>query len=163
MNKKNKSVLLILLASILALSFTFCLAGCGGSDEDADIDAKPGFEEETDPYDALSDSEKTALKEKAKVMNKDEKNFIGTWKGDEVAYDFYGDLTVTINEDGTVRIVFADEDLTGTWKKTDDGISYSTELLHGKIYYGDTCQMTIERDDLDLEEEGVYVTLTKQK
>ena len=160
MKSKSKSILLILLASILVLSFS--LTACG-SGEDEDINAKPGFEEETDPNEALSDSEKAALKEKAKVMNKDEKNFYGTWKGDEVAYDYYGDLTVTINEDGTVRIQASDEDLPGTWKKIDGGISYSTELIKGKIYYGDTCQMTIDSNDLDLEEEGIAITLTKQK
>ena len=163
MNERIKKILSLVLVLVMAVAFTFTLSACGSS-EDEDVNAKPGFEEETDPYEDLSDAEKTALKEKANVMNKDEKNFYGTWKGDDVAYDIYGDLTVTINEDGTCRIVSGDEDLSGTWKKIDGGISYNTELMHGKFYYGDTCQMTIENSEMsDLEDDGTFITLTKQK
>ncbi len=180
-NKTNKLAVLMLL---LAVSASLLLFGCGSSEEDtagADdtgtaaeeqtapvSDEEDDFSYETDPYAEMSDAELEALKQEAALKNKDEKNFYGTWRADtEEAYNLYGNLTLKINKDGTFSADLSDgeEKINGTWKKVSSGIAYKSELMSGKLFFGEYCELTIDNSewDYDDEETGMAVTLQKVK
>lgn len=165
-NKAKGTVLLLLLAVLMALALT--LTACGSSDEEEEVQTQGSgdFAYEVDPYSQMSDAELEALKQKADLMNKDVENFYGTWQAnEEEAYNLYGGLKITINEDGTfdADVGQGEEVFSGTWKKTDDGVSFKSELLNGTFFYGETCLMTIDNSewDYDGEDSGMAVTLEK--
>ena len=162
-SKKNLLVFLI-----LTLTLAFTLMACGDTDKEVEDNygAPAGDKVEVDPYYEMSDAELEALKKEAKVMNRDPENFYGTWVADdELAYDLYGGLIVTIEKNGkfTADVGGGEEIYHGTWTKTDEGIRFSSDLLSGTLYYGDTCQMTIDNSNWDYDEGESVVTLKKQK
>ena len=181
-DNKKRSFLLLLMS--LTVACAMLLAGCGSSDDDAgSLDStgpvstqpttykdtgKDDFSYETDPYAEMSDAELEALKAEAAQKNKDEKNFYGTWRADdEEAYNLYGNLTIKINKDGTINVNLSDgeEQFTGKWKKVSDGLSFKSELMSGKLFYGEYCELTIDNSDWDYDDEetGMAVTLHKIK
>ena len=183
MTKKSKRNYLLLLTSLLVCA-AMLLAGCGSSgDEDpsasaatepsqtaaaSDTGEKDDFSYETDPYEQMSDAELEALKAEAARKNKDEKNFYGTWRADdEEAYNLYGNLTLKINKDGTFSADLSDgeEKFSGTWKKVSSGLAFKSELMSGRLYYGEYGELTIDNDewDYDDEETGMAVTLQTVK
>lgn len=167
--KKEMLTKILPLLLCLLLATAFALTACGGEEDDEaanNYGAPKGDKVEVDPYSQMSDAELEALKKEAEVMNKDKDNFIGTWKADdEVAYDLYGGLVVTINEDGSfiADVSNGEEIYHGTWKKSPDGVEFTSELLSGTLYYGDTCQMTINNSEWDYDEEEMAVTMEKVK
>ena len=167
-NTKNKSILLLLLA--LALSMTMVLAGCGSSgegsteagDDPADISDQISLMDEpewTEPNDPK-------LASKAEKLNEDPESFYGTWISTSAdTENLYGNLEITIKENGTFTANITDENLTGKWHKIDGGIEYNNELISGKIFYGPTCIMTFEEFDEDGNEtdDDIMVVLKKKK
>lgn len=146
--------LITLLAIVLMLSFCMVFTGCGSDDEltDDDIDyiMNEGAEDapEADPKQVA----------KAKALNQDTNNFIGKWKAtSDEAKNLYGSLEISINEDGTFDADVTGESFSGTWTKVDNGISYTSELMKGKIYYGDYGKLVIE----DNENGDIRVVLNK--
>ena len=128
--------------------------------------ALPGDVVEEDPYEAMSEEERVIVKKKSEKKNKNKDNFIGKWKADkETAHDLYGHLKVDIREDGTIYIDVIDENFTGTWKKTNEGIRFTTELMKGRLYYGRTGELVFDNDkwDIDDEETGIAVILHRVK
>ena len=147
--KKKSKLISLLLAFLLVFSVSFALTACGTADAD-DIDYQMN-EEDSGGQNANKPKSKKALE-----MNQDEENFYGTWKATSSdAENLYGHLIITINDDGTFDADVAEEKFSGTWKKISGGISYTSELMSGKIYFGETLDMVIE-------DEGVSVTLQKQ-
>ena len=135
----------ITLSFMLVLS-AFAFAGCSNKDNDEEKASKQ-----------VQTSDETALKEKAAKMNQEEENFYGTWVATtEKAEYLYGNLELTITEDGTFTGNVTEEDFSGTWKKTDTGIRFDSELLSGELYFGDKCKMVI------YDEYDTKVTLQKQ-
>lgn len=146
--KKHSKIIAMILAALMAFGFAFTLTACGSADPD-DID----YEMNEDSGSSNSNQPKS---QKAREMNQDEENFYGTWKATSSdAENLYGHLIITINEDGTFDADVTEEKFSGTWKKINGGISYTSELMNGKIYFGESLDMVIE-------DAGVSVTLQKQ-
>lgn len=152
---KRTTIIALMSALMLIFSTGIFLTSCGIGDEaDTEEEILYQMNEGEDGVQTATVDKKTA--DKAKKLNENEENFYGTW----VAYggdaeNLYGNLEVTINEDGTVKILVTDEKDAGTWEKIDGGISYTAELMSGKIYYGPTCTMVIEN-------EGISVPMKQQ-
>lgn len=153
---------LIPLLLLLPMALAFALCACGSEEEE---DAAGGgvdvaeYQEYADAADETMSDEQirqsAELASKAAEMNKEEDNFYGTWKAtSQHAVDLYGHLEITINRNGTFDADVTDEIFSGTWKKIEGGISYTSELMEGKIFYGKTCRMVIEND-------GESVTMKK--
>ncbi len=179
-NNKKRSFQLLLMS--LMVAGAMLLAGCGSSDDDAagtdttgSVSTQPttykdtgkdDFSYETDPYAEMSDAELEALKQEAALKNKDEKNFYGTWRADnDEAYNLYGNLTIQVKKDGSFHADLSDgeEKLTGTWKKVNGGIAFRTELMSGKLFYGEYCEMTIDNEEWDYDDEDTGMAVTLQK
>ncbi|MGI6766056.1 MAG: hypothetical protein ACOX4R_02430 [Lentihominibacter sp.] len=144
----KKGIISAVLAGIMAVS-GFALVGCGDKDKDSE---KPGKTTET-----TLNADDRALKEKAAEMNKKEDSFYGTWVATSAQAEYlYGNLEITINEDGTFTGNVTDEDFSGKWEKTDKGIKFDSEILSGELFFGDKCKMVI------YDEYDTKVTLKKQ-
>ena len=147
--KSKKQLLSMMLAALMAFSFAFALTSCGSADPDY-------IDYEMNEDDSGTSNQNKPQSKKAQEMNAQEDNFYGTWKATSSdAENLYGHLIITINEDGTFDADVTDEKFSGTWKKTSGGISYTSELMNGKIYFGESLDMVIE-------DAGVSVTLEKQ-
>ncbi|MCQ2546191.1 MAG: hypothetical protein MJ161_01415 [Clostridia bacterium] len=146
---KRKNMLSIMLAIVMILSMSLVFGACGSDNED---DQTATAEEQTTE---AVDPEAAELQAKAIEMNKDEKNFLGTWVATTANAEYwYGHLEITINEDGTFDADVTDEKFSGTWEKIDGGIRYESELMNGTLFYGKRCRMVIDDQD-------VKVTLKK--
>ena len=133
----------------LLLGMGACLTACGEEDIDEDINVSDDYALNED-LEVQPSKNKTLIK-KAQEMNKDPQNFLGTWEAtSDEAKNYYGHLIITINEDGTFDADVADEKFSGTWTKIDGGISYTSELMSGKLFYGDTCEMIIDNPEKDI-------------
>ena len=144
-------------ALLLALMLAFCLSftGCGDDDEITDDDIDYVMNEE-----GMEDSIKADPKDvaKAKTLNQSAESFIGKWSAtSSEAQNLYGNLEITINSDGTFEGNVTDEDISGTWTKTDEGIVYKCDLMRGSMYYGDFGKMVLE----DNENGDVKVVMNK--
>lgn len=130
---KNKIHFTLVVLTIFVIT-VFAFAGCGN-------DAKTSDNDSATATSALSSSE---LKAKAEEMNNDKESFYGTWvaTSDKAEY-LYGNLEITINEDGSFTGNVTQEDFSGTWEKAENGIEFSSVLLSGELYFGDTCKMVI--------------------
>lgn len=134
-------------ALMLALVMAFCIGftGCGDDEEVTDADIDYVMNEE-----GMDDAIKADPKDvaKAKTLNQSAESFIGKWTvtSDE-AKDLYGNLEITINDDGTFDGNVTGEDISGTWTKTDEGIAYKCDLMKGSMYYGDFGKMVIEDNE----------------
>ena len=160
MKSTKKITLLLLMACVLA--FSGILTACGTASEEPQLD-------ESDIDYALNEGEMDNIKvdpskaSEAQKLNQEEENFYGTWVATSPeAQNLYGHLEITINENGTFDADITDEQFTGTWKKIDGGISYTTEAISGKFYYGPTCQMIIQENG-ETAEDDIRVTLEKQE
>lgn len=142
--EKGISVLILLI--IMTVS-CIGITGCGANDELTDDDLDYLVNEGSD--DKSNVDSKTAAE--AKAMNQDIKNFIGTWNAtSDEAKNYYGSLEITINDDGTFDAVVTGERFSGTWNKVDEGITYTSELMNGNIYFGDYGKLIIEDTETDI-------------
>lgn len=152
-NKGSKLVLLLLMCLVLA--FSMCMVGCGDdevTDDDIDYAMNEGGSDDPDSGESVKGAAK------AKVLNQDVSNFYGTWEATSgEAVNLYGNLKITINEDGTFDANVTDEEMSGTWTKSDTGINYKCDYMRGSIYYGDHGKLVIE----DNENGDVKVVLNK--
>ena len=165
--KLNKQTLLALtMAAILALSFS--LTACGSSDSAAPLVEEDVAVDDTANLSLMDDPESTRsgdpkLASKAEKLNEDPESFYGTWVSTSPdAENLYGNLEITILENGTFVANITGEKLRGKWKKIDGGIEYKNELISGKIYYGPTCIMTFEEFAEDEENDDIEVVLIKK-
>ncbi|MDO4518475.1 MAG: hypothetical protein Q4B78_04630 [Bacillota bacterium] len=147
-NSKKNSVIRLLIVLAMALCLCMGFVACGGNSDS-------GSDEDIDDIEMTTTVNKE-LKEKADKMNKEEESFLGRWEAtSEKAKYLYGNLEITINEDGTFDGNVTEEDFKGTWKKVDKGIEFSSEILSGKLFFGDNCRMVI------YDEYDTLVTLQK--
>lgn len=165
MNSFKQHYIPVVLSIILLISFGF--SACGASDENNPAKSEnntsvidSNVDDETISDDPARDSDeefdqllvdkanKTSNKD-AKSLNSDASNFYGTWSAtSERAKYLYGNLDITINQDGTFNANVTGEDFSGTWTKTDYGIHFDNEYLWGVMYYNDKCNMIFDDDDM---------------
>lgn len=168
---KKRLFFTYMLTAMLIVSLVIFCTSCGSdknaSEETTTVEAETtdiidGEENIVDDGDASRDSDE-AFNEKlvskaekvtnsdAKILNGDKKNFFGSWSAtSEKAKYFYGNLDISINEDGTFTANITEEDISGTWTKTDYGIHFDSESFYGIMYYGDGCKMILDEDDMKI-------------
>lgn len=82
-------------------------------------------------------------------LNKEKDNFYGTWTGTSgTAENLYGNITLVINEDGTIDFDVTDEKFAGTWEKIDGGITFTSEYISGEMYFGAKCKLVIHEEGI---------------
>lgn len=156
---KNSKKLTVLLLMAFVLAFGGILTACGSSSEEALDDSDIDYALNEGEMDKLQVDPSKASQ--AQKLNEDKENFYGTWTATSPeAQNLYGHLEITINDDGTFDADITNEKFSGTWTKIDGGISYTSELISGKFYYGPTCQMIIQENG-ETAEDDISVTLEK--
>lgn len=143
-----KNTLKILLIAVLSLTVMFAFTACG-SDKVEDED-----QSQVNQLQTYTNAEGKTQEE----LNKAQDNFYGTWSGDGSGHveELYGNLEITILEDGTFKGNVTGEDFGGTWEKVEDGIEIDSIYITGKMYFGEKCNLVIYED------EATPVVLTKK-
>ena len=141
---RGKKIPVALFSILVILMICIVSTGCGADGEMTDDDLDYIMNEEVEDNTNV-DPSKAA---EAEALNKDEKNFIGSWSAtSEEARNLYGNLEITINADGTFDADVTGEVFSGTWTMGDSGISYESELMKGNIFYGNHGRLVIEDVD----------------
>lgn len=88
---------------------------------------------------------------------KSESDFFGTWvaTSDRAEY-LYGNINLTIHEDGTWTGNVTEEDFSGTWKYNGKSITLHSELVDYNLLY-DESGVLLFQDHMDMED---YLVLT---
>lgn len=146
--------------SVIAL-LTLSLAACGGgtAKEETTGDGTGSLEED-DPVIAEVDNGIEFEEEEEDAELTFEKapvdKFYGTWEvtSDQSLFQ-YGNVTLTINENGTYTGNVSEEDVNGTWEENDEGIALTGELLSCLLSYTDKDVLTMRYTPND---DGDYIT-----
>lgn len=154
MNKKLKTLLVVVFSLMMMLSF----AACGSSDEEStDTDSNANNETKQVSQEDLEGAEKAAEDGVIKV-DVPTRNFMGTWTADSAkAEHLFGNLTITLKDDNTWTGIVTDENLYGTWEEKDFGVHLydEVELWECDLFYTD-------KDNFVLNEDGIKIVLTRQ-
>lgn len=132
-------------------------------------DSKSGSTEEPTAND-VSEEETVLTEEQEKVLideedgddfktiNIDTSKFYGSWVGNtERAKFMYGNLEITINEDGTWTGNITDESIEGTWEKTNNGLKLKSDIIPFNFVYSSNGNYVLQEED-----DAVRVVLTKK-
>ncbi len=167
MDKKKLIIIaLVVLAAVVAL--VFCLKSAGGGKADSDVPAESGEDVvETDVLDnGISFDEEEEGADIVKVEAPDE-DFYGTWTATSgMALYLYGNIDITIKEDGTWSGNITEEDMSGTWTRegTDLHVVSDDGDIDFLFAFTEGGNLVMQRDTADEGEEADYVNtvLTKK-
>ena len=167
MDKKKLIIIaLVVLAALIAL--VFGLKSAGGSKTDSDVPAESGEDVvETDVVDnGISFDEEEEGADIVKVEAPDE-DFYGTWTATSgMALYLYGNIDITIKEDGTWSGNITEEDMSGTWTRegTDLHVVSDDGDIDFLFAFTESGSLVMQRDTADEGEEADYVNtvLTKK-
>lgn len=150
--KKCKKYLSIFIILLLSLTFVSCNLSSNSEISDEETITEESVAEDdsntsnvtTDYYDEEIEGASYT------TVNKNAKDFYGTWIAtSEVAEYFYGNVTITIKKDGTWTGNVTDEKLSGKWKKSDDGLSLTSDLLDVTLSFTDNGSLVMQEDTGD--------------
>ncbi|MDD4199951.1 MAG: hypothetical protein PHS19_01030 [Eubacteriales bacterium] len=137
----KKNILNNILVPIMLLSMIVLFSACGFNDKDQQNNASDTSASEKEQIYTNADG-KTQ-----EELNAEDDNFYGSWTATSgSAQNLYGNLDMTINENGTFDGNVTGEDFSGTWKKIDEGISFESVYINGEMYFGERCRMVIYDD-----------------
>lgn len=167
MDKKKLIIIaLVVLAAIVAL--VFGLKSVGSSKTDSDVPAESGEDVvETDVVDnGISFDEEEEGADIVKVEAPDE-DFYGAWTATSgMALYLYGNIDITIKEDGTWSGNITEEDMSGTWTRegTDLHVVSDDGDIDFLFAFTESGSLVMQRDTADEGEEADYVNtvLTKK-
>ena len=146
------------------LILTMALALCGifsacGDDSSSDQSNDQATEQSTEQGASVQQS--TTQSGEVVIVETPPENFYGTWSADSAkAKHLYGNLSITINDDGTWTGIITDEELQGTWEETDYGIHIRDDVYDWECELNRTDKGNFIIDEDDLGGEG-KVVLTK--
>ena len=153
-----KKILLSLLILILSLSMlSACKATIGSGTGNLGADE---VEESDSPMDKQTESQFVDEDEESELSTKkmDGSFFVGTWVAESEKAEFmYGNVTITINEDGTWDGNITDEEIHGTWTRSGDGIRLDSEVIPFNMVYTKNNNVVLQETD-----DAVRIVLTKQ-
>lgn len=160
--KNNIKTLLVLL---LSLTMIFSFSACGKQEQEEPDTSEPeitddisDFEEEDD-YVAQHYDEEDEDANLEKVA-KPEDDFIGTWTTDsENGKMYYYNLELNIQKGGKWTGYIIDEDVEGTWTKTDTGVLLTCDLVDFDLAYTSSGTLILQ-EDIDGE---IVTTVLKKK
>ena len=139
MNNMKKYIALLLALLMLCIPLT----ACSGSDADTDA-GDAAVEEEPDYADPNAEDPEIIYQPESKgiffeeeaedaelsMVKSDPSAFVGSWEAtsDQAVY-FYGNVDITINDDGTWKGNITEEDCTGTWEDQGDHLHMVCDLF----------------------------------
>ena len=159
--KKYTQLLAIIMALILALTFTSCGEKKDAEDaaqdqqttevEQAEEDLLESGDDEIDTSNTTTEYYDEELGDyEIKKVNQDKDAFYGTWIAtSEVAEYYYGNVTITVKKGGKWSGIVTDEKLSGTWTKNDEGLSLTSELLDVTLSFTDAGKLIMQEDTGD--------------
>ena len=118
--------------------------------EEQDEGTGIGFEEESDEAVVT-------------IVEKEKASYFGTWTAtSDMAHYLYGDIEVTVKENGTWSAVITGEPTGGTWKEVGDHLHMDDggQLLSFDLAFSDNGNLVMIDTDSD---DVVYTVLTKKK
>ena len=160
MNNNFKKLLALVISLMLCLSFAACGDKTEGT-EDASADADITTEEEATGI-SFDEEDEDALIVKADA---DDSQFCGTWKAtSDYASYMYGNITITIKEDGTWEGNITDTDMTGTWSRDGQDLIFTNEYLTLSMCFTENGTLVMQRNLADEgdDEEMVNTVLVKE-
>lgn len=146
-----------LLALLMIVTLSICLfPACSNTEEDVDANDVTVEEEMEDAEIAQFEDEDESIELKTKTV--DDSFFYGTWEAetDRASY-MYGNVTITINEDGTWDGNITEEEVTGTWEHKGEGIRLTSELIPFNMVYSSNNNVILQETD-----DAVRVVLTRK-
>ena len=146
-----KRFLTFMLVLIMMMSVAVSCGKDNGDDNQGDKNPTEHTQTESESEDEDTDME-------IKPEKADLSEFYGTWtaSSDKAEY-MYGNVDITINEDGTWKGNITDEDLSGTWKKVDNYIVCSSKLFTFNVLKSTNGNIVMQETD-----DAVRVVLTKR-
>jgi len=171
-----KKLLALILAALLIIT---CFVSCSDSgsansntnsdeitqDEDSDEDSDADSEEDFLESDNDIFYEEEADGAEIEKVKTDLSEFYGTWVSTSAQAEyFYGNIEITVNEDGTWSGNITGEDLNGKWTDKGDYLRLESDLFSFDLAYSDTGKLImIEEDaDEDGDDSDINVVLTKK-
>ena len=149
---KKKISTLLLLIMILALSVTMVSCGEAQSEEgsaNSEVVTEEDLDEEDDYDNGISFEEEEDGAD-IQFATSDVADFYGSWTATSgQSLYFYGNVDITIKEDNTWSGNVADVDLQGSWEKSDQGITLSSELFDAELAFTEEGKLVMQenRDD----------------
>lgn len=158
MDRYRKTILTAILTALIMMTGV-CFSGCdlfSVKDDGEDIEANedlevPGdagvaedeYSEIVDPDDPTTKNydngityKEEAAGAKLEIVKADPEDFVGSWEaksGD--AHYLFGNLDLTIKENGRWTANITDEDLRGTWKEKNGGIYLEGNVLNAQLNF----------------------------
>ena len=159
MNNNFKKLLAVVLSLMLCLSFAACGSKTETEDPAPDADVTTEEEETGISFDEES--------EDAQIVKADaeDSQFCGTWKAtSDYASYMYGNITITIKEDGTWEGNITDTDMTGTWSRDGQDLVITNEHLTLNLCFTDNGTLVMQRNLADdgEDEDMVNTVLVKE-
>lgn len=164
MNKKYKTVLIIALILAVAGLGWYMFSSEASQDDIGETDEIEEIDdlEEVDEGNGISYEEEFEDAEIVKEK-KESGDFIGSWTADsDQARYLYGNIDITINEDGIWDANVTEEDFKGTWKEDEYGITLTSDLLDCRFYFTDTGTLIMEDYRFEDNDEPIITVLKKK-
>lgn len=139
-NSTNRKFMAVLMTLCLCLSFTAC-GNKGDSSEDVDsgdyieeIGNGISFDEEAEDAEIVK-------------ADADDSKFYGSWQttSDYASY-LYGNINITIKEDGTWSGNITDTDMTGTWKRDGQDLVITNEYIDLSLCFTENGTLVMQRN-----------------
>ena len=149
----KRSLLSLIVVLILVVS-SCCFSSCSKSEPSPEAEQLESEMQESYTNDDFENPAYDNEQEGAVVQEKasDVDTFIGNWdaRSDRAKY-LYGNINLSIREDGTWKGNITDEDFSGKWEYNGTGITLSSEIINCDLFQAtDGSIMFKDHDDPDV-------------
>lgn len=92
-----------------------------------------------------------------------EASFIGSWTAEsaEAAY-LYGNISLTIKEDGTWKGNITGENISGGWTENEYGITLKSSLFNAKLFFAESGNLVLEDYRFEDNDEPILIVLSSE-
>jgi hypothetical protein len=168
-----------LLTTAAILLMCLCLAACGKSantDTTEEVEEDPESDVEYIEEEEIADDPTTADYDNGIIFEEEDEDtelttaekspsdFFGTWEATSAQSHYqYGNIDLTVKEDGTWEGNISDDDLKGEWIEKDGGLYMTSEYFNFQLAYTDKDVLVMEYwPDEDDPEYCLVSVLTKK-
>ena len=171
MKEYMKKFICIMLVAVMSIFLISCGSKKAPAEEPAEDDTEitmddieEMMESEDEDYDNGIVFEEEADGAEIVTQKKSVEDFIGSWEvtSGQAKYQ-YGNVDLTINEDGTWTGNVTEEDFEGKWKESGDGILLTCDVFEFALAFTDKGVLVMQYDPEDETGELVTSVLTKKQ